>query len=66
MTGFFEDDLLRFEGLTDQDIADLNAVIPDLQRLVGVLQQNWPIIAKVAPVLFRVVQDILAKQRGLK
>ena len=66
MTGFIEEDFLEFEGVTAQDVAALNAALPDLQRLVGVLQQNWPTIAKVAPVLLRVAEEVLAKQRGLK
>lgn len=66
MTGFIEDDFLEFEGVTAADVAALNAALPDLEHLVGVLQQNWPMIAKIAPVLLRVAQEVLAKQRGLK
>jgi len=65
MTGFFEDNLLRFEGLTDQDIADLNKILPDLQHLGTILNSEWPRINRVAPVLIRAVLKILAKQKEL-
>lgn len=66
MTGFLEEDFLEFEGLSEEDVANLNTALPDLQKLIGVLQQEWPTIVKVAPVLLLVAEKLIAKQRGLK
>lgn len=66
MTGFLEEDFLEFEGLSEEDITNLSAALPDLQKLIGILQQNWPTIVKVAPVLLLVAEKLIAKQRGLK
>lgn len=66
MTGFFEDQALRFEGLTDQDIADLNKAIPDLEHLIGVIQAELPRINRVLPVILRVAQKIIQKQKELQ
>lgn len=66
MTGFLEEDFLEFEGLSEEDITNLSAALPDLQKLIGVLQQNWPTIVKIAPVLLLVAEKLIAKQRGLK
>lgn len=65
MTGFLEERFLEFEGLSEQDIADLTGMLPDLQKLIGVLQQEWPTIVKIAPILLRVVEKVIEKQRGL-
>jgi hypothetical protein len=66
MTGFLEDQALRFEGLDDKDIADLNAALPDLQALGQALSAQWPRVSRVAPVLLRLVDKIIAKQKELK
>lgn len=66
MTGFLENDFLEFEGLDQQDIADLNAAIPDIQHLLQVIQQEWPTINKVAPVLLRIGSKVATKQESLK
>lgn len=66
MTGFLEDQALRFEGLDDKDIADLNAALPDLQALGRALSAQWPRVSRVAPVLLRLADKIIAKQKELK
>lgn len=66
MTGFLEDNLLRFEGLDDQDIAALNTVLPDIQVLDQALTAQWPRLVRVAPVLLRIADKIIAKQKELK
>jgi hypothetical protein len=66
MTGFLEDNMLRFEGLDDQDIAALNAALPDIQDLDAALAAQWPRIVRVAPVLLRIANKIIAKQKELK
>jgi hypothetical protein len=38
MTGWIEDGVLRFEGLDDNDIARLNARLPDLLNLIKVFE----------------------------
>jgi hypothetical protein len=65
MTGFFENMLLHNEGLTDQDIADLNAILPDVQALDEVLQTQWSRITRVAKVALPIINKIIAKQRSL-
>jgi hypothetical protein len=65
MTGFFEDMLLRQEGLEDQDIADLNKALPDIQALDVALQAQLPRITRIAPVILRVINKVIAKQRTL-
>jgi hypothetical protein len=66
MTGFLEDNMLRFEGLDDQDIAALNAALPDIQELDAALAAQWPRIVRVAPVLLRIANKFIAKQKELK
>jgi hypothetical protein len=65
MTGFFEDMLMRQEGLDDQDIADLNKALPDIQALDLTLQAQLPRIMRIAPVILRVINKVIAKQRTL-
>lgn len=66
MTGFFEDQALRFEGLDDKDIADINAALPDIEHLIVVVQAELPRINRVLPVILRVAQKIIQKQKELK
>lgn len=66
MTGLIEDGMLRFEGLNDQDIANLNAILPDIQNLVLVVQKHQVQFNRVVRVLLPLIQKILAKQRELK
>ena len=66
MTGFIEDMMMRQEGLDDQDIADINAALPDIQALDQVFAQAWPRIAKLTPLFTRAFGKIIQKQRELK
>lgn len=59
MTGFMEDNLLRFEGLNDKDIADLNRALPALSKALSLLQPHLS-------DLTRIVETIIAKQQELK
>jgi hypothetical protein len=65
MTGFIEDNLLRMEGLSDKDISDLNSVMPDIQALDVAFQAQWPRIARVIPIVTRIVNIVLQKQKEL-
>lgn len=65
MIGFMESNLLRFEGLTDQDITDVNAIIPDLQNLILIIQKHQDQFNRVMKVLLPVVQKVLDKQKEL-
>lgn len=65
MTGFIEDQLLRFEGLSDADIAELNHILPELEELFQIIQKEWPAIAKLIPVIMQLAQKVIAKQRSL-
>lgn len=66
MTGFIEDDALRFEGLDDRDIADLNAALPAVQGVIQAAQAQWPKIAPHIPALLRVADKIIQKQKELQ
>lgn len=59
MTGFLENELLRFEGLNDQDIADLNMALPAISQAITILQPH-------VPALLRITQTIIAKQKEMK
>ena len=65
MTGFIENMLMRDEGLSDQDIADINADLPDIQHLDQVLEAEWPRINKIMPHIIRAINKVIAKQRTL-
>lgn len=65
MTGFVEDMLLRQEGFSDKDLADLNAALPDIQLLDQALEAQWPRINRLAPLFLRLFNTVLAKQRTL-
>lgn len=65
MTGFLENDALRFEGLSDADIAKLNERLPDVQNLLTVLEAHMPQINRVMNDLGPIIQKIIAKQRTL-
>ena len=79
MTGFVEDDLLRFEGLDDNDIADLNAALPAIAAASAAIQAQWPAVIAVwsrlaplvpalsphIPALARIAGKIIAKQKEL-
>ena len=65
MTGFIEDMLMRDEGLDDQDIADLNTILPDIQALDTAILAQLPRITKVAPIVLRIVNKVITKQRTL-
>ncbi len=65
MTGFLEDQFLRFEGLDDKDIQDLNSILPIVQQLDAVLLAQWPKIQKVLPIAARLISKAIQKQRTL-
>lgn len=65
MTGMFEEGLLRFEGLDDRDIAELNRILPAIQNLITVYQAHIAQINTVQAVLIPIIQKILTKQRSL-
>lgn len=65
MTGFIEDMLLRQEGLSNQDLTELNAALPDVQILDQALLAQWPRINKLAPLFLRLFNIVIAKQRTL-
>lgn len=80
MTGFLEDNVLRFEGLDDADIAALNAALPDMRAIDQAIEAQWPAILKLVaafaplwPRLSRcvtsfspIIDKIIAKQKELK
>jgi hypothetical protein len=65
MTGFIEDMLLKQEGLSDQDVADLNAILPDIQVLDQLILAQLPRITRVATKGIPIINKIIAKQRSL-
>ena len=65
MTGFIEDMLLKQEGLSDQDVADLNAILPDIQVLDQLILAQLPRIMRVATKGIPIVNKVITKQRTL-
>lgn len=65
MTGFIEDMLMRDEELDDQDIADINKILPDVQALDIALEAQLPRILRVMPIALRIINKVIAKQRTL-
>lgn len=66
MTGFLEDTALRFEGVSDQSIANLNAILPDLKHLETVFRVEWPRINKVMPIVLQIAKEIETYQQQFK
>lgn len=65
MTGFLEDNLLRMEGLDDDDIQKLNERLPDIQNLLLVLQTHQAQINRVMTDLIPIIEKIIEKQRTI-
>ncbi len=65
MTGWIENEGLKFEGLSDQDIADLNRILPDLQNLIWVAKKHEAQLSRVLSALLPIIEKIIAKQRTL-
>ena len=65
MTGFIEDMMMRQEGLDDKDIANINAILPDIQALDVVLTAQLSRITKVMSIALPIVNKVIAKQRSL-
>jgi hypothetical protein len=65
MTGFIEDMMLCQEGLDDKDIANINAILPDIQALDTALTAQLPRITKVMAIALPIVNKVIAKQRSL-
>ncbi len=53
---------LRMEGFTDQQIAEIEGVKPDLLHLFATYQQVKPRIDRVVPVIRMVLEVINRKQ----
>ncbi len=64
MTGFLEDQALRFMGLDDNDIKQLNDRIPDVMNLIRVLEAHMDQINRVM-ALSPIIMKLLAKQQEL-
>ncbi len=58
-----EDFALKFEGFSDQQIAQIHEALPKVEHLIGVVKANLAEINAVVPVLQMVVQVINAKQK---
>lgn len=52
---------LRMEGFNDQQIAEIEAIKPDLLHLVATYQQVKPRIDRIVPVLRMVLEVINRK-----
>lgn len=53
----------KFEGLTDAQIAQVEASIPDLQKLLALWVQAEPILTRVTPVIQMVVNAVAIEQK---
>ena len=65
MTGFIENAFMSMEGLNEQDEANINAILPDIQHLDQVLIAEWPKINKIVTILAPIIGKVAAKQRSL-
>jgi N-acetylglucosamine kinase-like BadF-type ATPase len=65
MPDFGLDFALRFEGMSDSEIAQFEAALPDLQNLVARFEAALPTINKVAAVTPEVQQLITQGQAAL-
>jgi hypothetical protein len=66
MTGFFEDGVLRFMGLDDDDISALNDRLPDIQNLLTLVQTHQAQFNRVLTTILPMAQKVIAKQRDMK
>lgn len=66
MIGFIEASALRMEGLTNEDIDGLNAVLPDIQNLLKVVDSHKAQFDRVFKVVMPIAQKIVAKQQEFK
>jgi hypothetical protein len=65
MVGWIEALALEFEGLDKNDIAALDMTQDDLIHLLATLQVVWPRINRAAPVIMRLAQKVIEKQKAL-
>lgn len=65
MTGWIEDDALRFEGLDDNDIANLNRILPAILNLVAVYKAHVHQINEVQNVMLPIIEKLIKKQQEL-
>lgn len=66
MTGFVEEGVLRFEGLTDADIVALNRILPDMIYYVELARKERSRFNVMVAVLAPIIEKILQKQQELK
>lgn len=59
MTGFLEDFFLRSAGVSDQQIAQLNAAWPDLEKAIALAKPHVQLLLTVA-------QLVITKEKELK
>ena len=66
---FLEETALRFEGFTDQQIAQIEAAIPNAQALVALIEKNEPTMTQalaLAKSLLPVADMILTVMKEKK
>jgi hypothetical protein len=57
MTGWIERNALLFEGFNDQQIAQLEAALPDAEHLLGVLEANLSRIERLVNAVNTALPD---------
>lgn len=54
---------LRFEGLTDAQIATVEAAIPDLIKLKALINQALPIIVSINPAIDIILNAVASEEK---
>jgi len=62
MTDFLESMGLRMEGFTDAQIAQIDAIKPDIEHLIGVVKAELPRIDRIVPAL-KMMADVYAQHQ---
>ena len=65
MTGAIEDGVLRFEGLTDAQIATLNKRLPDLMYYLALVKKEEARFLGMLNDLEPIVETVIKKQQEI-
>ena len=63
MSDWFEDAALHTYGFTDDQISQINAALPILQRVLAVVAKEEPDVAKLIPIATMAIGVVLQHQK---
>ncbi len=64
MSSFIESMALHLEGFTDEQIAQIDGIMPDIEHLLAVAHAEAPRITKLIPVFQMIIQVIAQKSQS--